>query len=121
MKKLWARVKNWAKRTWLKFKQVCKKAGEAIVEAAEWMTKHPEMIYLAGAGISLASAGVKKFGKSRTEREQDYQRTHIYDYNLGHHWTLRRELTKSEMLEYSRRKDNGESVGDILESMRVLA
>ena len=121
MKKLLARVKNWAKRAWLKCKQLCKKAGDMIVETAEWMTKHPESIYILGTGISLATAGIKKFGKSKTEREQAYQRTHVYDCNLGHHWTLRRELTSSEMLEYNKRKNNGETIGDILESMKVLA
>ena len=121
MKKLWERIKKWAKHAWSKIKKAAKKAEEKIIEAAEYCTAHPEVIYIAGVGMSLVTTGIKRFAKSKTEREQDYQRTHIYDYSLGHHWTLRRELTGTEMKEYKRRKESGEAVGDILESMRVLA
>ena len=121
MKKLWSRIKTWAKNTWKKIKMACKKTGEMIVEAAEWVTKHPETVYLAGGALSLGSAGFRALRKTNTQKEQEYQRTHVYDYSLGHHWTLRRELNKTEMLEYKRRKESGEPIGDILESMRVLA
>lgn len=121
MKKLWNKIKYWAKCAWKKIKQFAKKVEKAIVEAAEWITQHPEAVYIGGTVISLGTAGIKKFGKSRVQKEQEYQRTHIYDYSIGHHWTLRRELTSNEMRELSRRKDNGEALADILDSMRVLA
>ena len=121
MKKLWEKIKNFAKKAWIKCKKFCKKAEKKIVEAAEWITKHPEAVYIFSIVASIGMAGVKKFRKTAAEREREYQRTRIYDYSLGHHWILKRELTTSEMKEYERRKDHGENVGDILESMRVLA
>lgn len=128
MKKLWSRIKTlakriktWAKEAWKKIKMACKKTGKMIVEAAEWATKHPETIYLACGALSLGTAGFKALRKTNVQKEQEFQRLHIYDYSLGHHWTLRRDLTKTEMLEYKRRKESGEPIGDILESMRVLA
>ena len=121
MKKLWSRIKNLAKKAWKKIKAGCKKVGEALVEAAEWMTAHPEAVLLGTSAMSLGVSGFKAIRKNKVQKEQDYQRTHIYDYSLGHHWTLRRELNTTEMKEFSKRKESGESVGDILESMRVLA
>ena len=105
----------------MKIKKLCKKAVKLIEETAEWITEHPEAVYIGGAVISLGTAGFKALRKTNIQKEQEFQRTHIYDYSLGHHWTLRRDLSKSEMLEYKRRKESGESIGDILESMRVLA
>ena len=121
MKKLWSKIKNLAKQAWRKIRHFFKKVEKGVVEAAEWIVKHPETVYVASAVTSLGIAGIKKLGKSRVQKEQDYQRTHIYDYSIGHHWTLRRELTSNEMRELSRRKDNGEPLADILDSMRVLA
>ena len=121
MKKLWNKIKNLAKQAWKKIKAACKKTGEILVEAAEWATKHPEAVVLATSAMSLGVSGFKALKKNKVQKEQDYQRTHIYDYSLGHHWTLRRELNTTEMKEFSRRKESGESVGAILESMRVLA
>lgn len=121
MKKLWEKIKDLARKAWAAIKKSCKKACNNIVKAAEWMTKHPEAVCLATSVISLGAAGFKAVKRNKVQKEQDYQRTHIYDYSIGHHWTLRRELNSTEMKELSRRKESGESMGDILESMRVLA
>ena len=121
MKKLWNKIKNLAKKAWTMIKKACKKLYEVMVETAEWATKHPEAVLLATSAMSLGVSGFKALRKTKVQKEQDYQRTHIYDYSLGHHWTLRRELNTTEMKEFSKRRASGESVCDILESMRVLA
>ncbi len=121
MKKLLNKVKNLAKKVWQKFVEGCKWIVKEIKEAAQWCLDNQEVVYVVCGGASAVSWVVKKFRKNAAEREQDYQRRHIYDYSLGHHWNLRRELTANEMFEYERRRQNGERIGDILQSMRVLA
>ena len=121
MKELWKKTKRLAKKAWMYFEKACKFIVKKVIEAAEWCTKHPEVVTVLCGAASGADWIIKKIRKTSTEREQDYQRTHIYDHSLGHHWTLKREMTSNEMYEYGRRLQNGENIGDILRSMRVLA
>lgn len=44
----------------------------------------------------------------------------LYDTSLGHYWELRRKLNNSDWVTINRRRNLGESLGDILEEMRVL-
>ena len=53
-------------------------------------------------------------------KEQNLKDLYIYDRSHGHYWELRRKLSTRELLEIDKRKDKGESLVDILESMRVL-
>ena len=53
-------------------------------------------------------------------KEQKLKDKYIYDRSHGHYWELRRKLSNRELTEIDRRKDKGESLVDILESMRVL-
>ena len=43
-----------------------------------------------------------------------------YDPSLGHYWYTKRPLSSSEQLAVKRRRDAGEKLGDILESMKLL-
>ena len=114
-------MKNFIKKCWKKFVDGCKWIVKQIKDVAEWCLENQEVVYVIGAVFSIISWSVKKFHKSSAQRELDYQRTHIYDYSIGHHWTLRRELTSNEMWELTQRKSNGEQLGEILQSMKVLA
>lgn len=44
----------------------------------------------------------------------------LYDTSLGHYWELKRKLNNSDWVTINRRRNLGESLGDILEEMRVL-
>lgn len=44
----------------------------------------------------------------------------IYDRSAGHYWKLKKPLTQRQWMEISRRKDSGESMANILSSMRIL-
>lgn len=73
--------------------------------------------------VCLAAAPfVIRFVTKRTNlaKEQNLKDKYIYDRSHGHYWELRRKLSTPELLEIDRRKDKGESLVDILESMRVL-
>ena len=121
MKNLWKRIKNLAKRCWTKFEELCILISKKTLEAAKWCCDHPEVVSVLGTAVGAVNWAWKKFHKTSTERELEYQRKHIYDYSIGAHWTLKREPTSDEMFEIERRKANGEKYGDILRSMRILA
>lgn len=65
---------------------------------------------------------IVRFVTKRTNlvKEQNLKDKYIYDRSHGHYWELRRKLSNRELTEIDRRKDKGESLVDILESMRVL-
>ena len=64
--------------------------------------------YVARAAIDISNS-VKSF-KEKT----------IYDPYEGHHLPLTRALKSEEMVELSKRKNDGEPIKNILESMNVL-
>jgi len=122
MKKLMNKVKNLWKKFVEKVQDFCIWLVKMARNLINWMLAHEEVVYVAIGAVSIGSSIYKKyFYKTAAQREIEYQRKHIYDHNIGHHWTLRRNLTSDEMQEVERRKRYGESLGDILESMRVLA
>ena len=122
MKKLWKKVKRLCRKFVEKLQDSCIWVVRTIKALINWCTKNQEVVYVIVGAVSIGSSIYKKyFYKTAAERELEYQRKHIYDYSLGHHWTLRRELTANEMMEMEERKRNGESMGDILQRMRVLA
>lgn len=44
----------------------------------------------------------------------------LYDTSLGHYWELKRKLRNDDWVQINRRRNLGESLGDILDEMRVL-
>lgn len=54
------------------------------------------------------------------EEERELKENYVYDRALGHYWHIRRALTNREWREIEERKEAGETLGSILESMRVL-
>ena len=53
-------------------------------------------------------------------KEKALKELYIYDMSLKAYWKLRRALSASEMLEIESRRKAGESLGEILRSMRLL-
>lgn len=71
--------------------------------------------------LSFASIIVKHFTKAPTyKNEMAYQQRNIYDSSLGYYCPLRKKLSPDQLTEIAMRKRDGEPMGQILESMRVL-
>ena len=90
--------------------------------AYQWCKDNPEMAIAIGSAIFasgkyLGKAAIKR---SNIKAEEDAKNLYCYDRSLGHYWKLRRELRNDEWLEIDKRKQNGERLSDILDSMRVL-
>ena len=105
-----------------KFKEA---AGKKISQAAKWVEEHKEAIIIATpivtAGISGLSSLTKNINRHNSQnREKELKELYCYDRSLGHYWKLNKPLTNAEWTKINERKKNGESLADILASMRVL-
>ena len=92
-------------------------------EALEWAANNKEFVIVTVVPTAIAIGGkVIKTAKrdSQIRKEQDLKDLYIYDRSMGHYWELKRKLKPSEWQTFERRKANGERVGEILQSMRVL-
>lgn len=64
---------------------------------------------------------VKTIGRHHNLKlEEKNKELYCWDASLGHYWKLRRPLKNDDWTFINRRKNAGESLGDILESMNVL-
>lgn len=83
---------------------------------------HPEEALGIGC-LTLVVIGnvVTKTKKAKAlEKEEELKEEYCYDRSLGHYWRLRRKISNDEWLEINRRKNEGESLGEILEQLRLL-
>jgi len=95
---------------------------EKTAKAWQWCKENPE--YAIAIGGAILSGG-KYLGKAAIKHknikdEEDVKNLYCYDRSLGHYWKLRRELRNDEWLEIDKRKQNGERLSDILDSLKVL-
>lgn len=87
-----------------------------------WMLQHPELVIAAIPVVVKTGSEIVKFAATKNvqRKEQQLKEFYCYDRSLGHYWKLRRELSNDEWVEIDKRKVNGERLGDILDSMKVL-
>lgn len=87
-----------------------------------WYYKNKSWVGPAMSVCLTATPFIIRFATKQTNlaKEQKLKDKYIYDRSHGHYWELRRKLSNRELTEIDRRKDKGESLVDILESMRVL-
>lgn len=87
-----------------------------------WAYNNPEQAaILLGAIVS----GIAYFGKAairhiNLRKQEAVKVLYCYDRSLGHYWRLKRELSNREWLEIEKRKQAGEKLANILDSMKVL-
>lgn len=95
---------------------------KAKCNAENWYYKNRSWIAPAVSVGLTVTPFIVRFVTKRTNlvKEQNLKDKYIYDRSHGHYWELRRKLSNRELTEIDRRKDKGESLVDILESMRVL-
>ena len=97
-------------------------AKEKLDQAWSFCKEHPaESLAAATAGIGGLMGLIKRHDRYTTLRkEQELKDRYIYDRSIGKYWKTRKVPTVGEQLEIERRKKSGESMGDILSSMRLL-
>ena len=102
----------------LKKRQLKEKASKAW----EFCKEHPaESFALATATVGGLFGLVKRHDRhAAIRKEQELKDRYIYDRSIGKHWKMRKTPSTGECLEIERRKKAGESMGDILSSMRLL-
>lgn len=95
---------------------------EKLGQAWEFAKEHPaESLALATTAVGGLFGLVKRADRNAAIRkEQELKDRYIYDRSLGKYWKTRKVPSTGEQLEIERRKRNGESMGDILSSMRLL-
>lgn len=96
-------------------------AGQNVKQIGKWAFSHPvEAGTIATAGATIiggTSKIVSKIAKAHAEKDRMKR---YYDPRQFNWVRTRRELTGKEKIEFSRRRDNGESVTSILESMGLI-
>ena len=111
-------------KTMLKFKieGYKRQAKEKLGQAWELCKEHPAEAFALGTTCVGGLIGiVKRCDKhAAIRKEQELKDRYIYDRSLGKYWKTRKVPSTGQQLEIERRKKNGESMGDILSSMRLL-
>ena len=92
-----------------------KDKGNALLN---WSIDHPIQASFLIALVGRACKGAMR--ERRNHIEDTRRQMREYDPSLGLYYDLRRSLTNKEKLELSKRHQSGESIGDILQSFRVL-
>lgn len=107
--------KEWfnEKQEWAKLKLVC---------AAEWCKDHKEAIIVFGPVIMGGIIEIAKISSRRhtVNEEKALKERYVYDRSAGHYFELKRQPKSSEWLQIEQRKMNGETLGAILNDMRLL-
>ena len=123
MKEKLHRFKIWLKN---KAKAVKVAISNKVNGLLNWIRLNPETAIVIIPAVSAFLLKALKlifgaFGKNaRLAEERELKENYCYDRSLGHYWHLRRDLTNREWREVEARKEAGESLGEILESMKVL-
>jgi len=113
---------DWKLKAKLKAAEVKAAAKEKFNEAKAWAKQNPELATtLAVTTLGLGSKAVKNAAKNKRLKEEEVLKTlYLWDNRAGCYWTLRRPMSNNERLIYEARRTNGEPVGEILMSMRLL-
>lgn len=96
-------------------------AKQDAKELGKWALNHPgESIALLTAGGAVVG-GVNKFASKVVKRhDEKIREKEYYDPQTWNWVQTKRKLTSKEKVELSQRRNNGESVTQILDSMRLL-
>lgn len=104
----WKKAKCWMKNRWTDISTWCSENKGTIMVVA------PVVI----TGIATTA---KVVGKSiNLHKEQGLRDKYVYDTSLGHYWELKSKLSNQQWTEINQRRDSGESLGKILDDMKVL-
>ena len=91
-----------------------------------WWSQNKEWAVIVIPSVAMGATWVLKrvisgaITNHNLNKEKQLKELYIYDMSLKAYWKLRRGLSTSEMLEIESRRKMGESLGEILRSMRLL-
>lgn len=87
-----------------------------------WCSNHRSEIVVFGPIIISSTVEIAKILTKRhnVNEEKRLKDNYIYDRSAGHYFELKRKLKSSEWLMIEQRKKEGESLGEILQAMKVL-
>jgi hypothetical protein len=107
---------------WHAFKENAKRKAQ---QGIQWIRENPESAGLLATACTALIGGGLKISKSlvRThnlKKEQYNKERYIYDRSLGMYLHTKRPLRNKDYVTINRRRQNGEKLSDILESMKIL-
>lgn len=87
-----------------------------------WWDDNKQYVIVVGpVALGIIGKTIHVVGKNINLRlEERNKDLRLYDTSLGHYWELKRKLRNRDWLTINRRRDEGESLGDILDEMHVL-
>lgn len=112
-----------------KRKEKQKKRERRAKKVKNWISEHKsEILLLSPVAVSVVTGTVRAITgtvktinrRSMLNKEKELKECYCYDRSLGHYWELKRKLSNSEWVKINKRRDNGESLADILDEMNVL-
>ena len=106
----------------IEFEQFKARVKDKKDKAVDWCKDHTEEAVTLAC---LAVGATYKVGKFAYKHKQVKDETalkerYIYDRSMGHYWKCRKKPSTREYLEIERRKNAGESLGNILTDMKLL-
>lgn len=98
------------------------KIRDALDKARIWWDENKTTVAVCAPIVgTFAVKGIQILGKHHNlHLEQRNKDRRVYDTSLGHYWELKRKLTNNDWVAINRRRNRGESLGDILDSLKVL-
>lgn len=102
------------------------KAKVKVCKIFEWTKENKEIVgtIVVPTGIVLIKTvtGMVKSVDRKIDlrKEQDLKDLYVYDRSLGYYHELKHKLSPSEALEIDKRRSDGESMAQILASMKLL-
>lgn len=86
-----------------------------------WADNKETIVTLVPVVVGGVTVLARVIGKqARINQERDLKELYVWDPKLGMYYQLRKKMTNAQRLELDRRKEQGESIGNILASMKVL-
>ena len=106
-------IKKWEIKNWC-YDQSCK-------AKRFWNENRDYIVVIVPLAVATGEKLIKCINRNaRLDEERDLNERYIYDMSLKCYYEMNRKPTPKEYLEIDRRKKNGESLGAILNSMRLL-
>lgn len=87
-----------------------------------WCKENKEIIVICGPVIAGSVIELVKIAtrQHRVNEERELKDKYVYDRKMGNYYYLRRKPKSQEWLIINQRRENGEDLGSILASMRLL-
>lgn len=104
------------------FEEVSENGKRKALEVIDWGKDHKETMAIFGpVFIGSFIEIIKIVSKHHTVNEEKaLKERYIYDRSLGHYYEMKRQPKRSEWLQIDQRKQNGETLGEILNDMKLL-